>query len=356
MAYDRHDTRHGSRGDHDRWSDDRHGGRQRSGSREERGFFERAGDEIASWFGDDDDRGGHPRHRERHHGGRDHREMGRDSGWTGGRDREEERNWFGGRNRDDRGFGGRDRDDNGGWLGSESYRGVSGESGYTGGSSTWLGGGRDPDRDRDYRPMTGDYGRSERFGPSRGFDRQRERGGRSGRPESNWDRDEYRRTSFAGSSESSQHHDPHYDQWRERQLQELDRDYDEYHRERQSKFENDFGSWRERRQQKRQTLGQVRDQMEIVGNDGEHVGTVDKVAGDRIILAKSEASGGAHHSLSCSDVDRVEDNRVILDCAGDEAKKRWQNEDRTRALFERPEQGEAGPHMLDRSFSGTYRS
>ena len=52
---------------------------------------------------------------------------------------------------------------------------------------------------------------------------------------------------------------------------------------------SDFGSWRERRQQKRGLLGQIREHMEVVGNDEQHVGTVDRVAGDRIILTKSRS-------------------------------------------------------------------
>ena len=73
-------------------------------------------------------------------------------------------------------------------------------------------------------------------------------------------------------------------------------------------------------------------------------------------LAKSDPeSGGVHHSLSCSDIDRVEDNKVIVDCTADEAKNRWRDENRSRALFEREDQGEMGPRILDRSFEGTYR-
>jgi hypothetical protein len=96
--------------------------------------------------------------------------------------------------------------------------------------------------------------------------------------------------------------------------------------------------------------------MEVVGKDDEHVGTVDKVAGDRIILTKSDAdSGGVHHSLSCSDIDCVRDDKVVLDCSADEAKNRWRDESRSRALFEREDQGEMGPRTLNRSFEGTYR-
>ncbi|HEX7931378.1 MAG TPA: DUF2171 domain-containing protein, partial [Sphingomicrobium sp.] len=105
-----------------------------------------------------------------------------------------------------------------------------------------------------------------------------------------------------------------------------------------------------------QLLSGIREHMEVVGNDEKHVGTVDRVAGDRIILARSDPdSGGVHHSLSCSDLDRIDGDRVILDCDADKARERWRDESRSRALFEREDQGSAGPHVLDRSFSGTYR-
>ena len=62
MAYDRYDTRDAPRDERSRWRDersedrsarDRDRGDSRGGS-DDRGFFERAGDEIASWFGDDE--------------------------------------------------------------------------------------------------------------------------------------------------------------------------------------------------------------------------------------------------------------------------------------------------------------
>ncbi len=139
-------------------------------------------------------------------------------------------------------------------------------------------------------------------------------------------------------------------------MSDLDRDYDDYRRENQSRFENDFAGWREKRQHKRSLLGHIREHMEVVGNDDQHVGTVDRTAGDRIILTKSDPeSGGAHHSLSCSEIDRIEGEKVILDCSADEAKNRWRDESRNRALFEREDQGEMGPRSLNRSFEGTYR-
>ncbi len=283
MAYDRFDRDRDWRDDDDRrafgWSRDRDDSRFERGdydhSREDRGFFERMGDEFRSWFGDEDR-------------GRDH-----------ARDRREGR-----------------------------YRPSYGERDY---NPRWEGELERPSRSgRDYR---GDEGR----GDVR-------------------DRDPYARTSFAGSRVNSSHDDAHYGQWRRRQMDDLDRDYHDYRRERQSHFEKDFGDWRERRQSKRALLSGIREHMEVVGSDQKHVGTVDRIAGDRIILTRSDPnSGGVHHSLSCSEIDRVDGDRVILECSADKARERWRDESRERALFEREDQGRSGPHVLDRSFSGTYR-
>ena len=69
MAYDRYDTRRDWRGERPRWQDDdrsERGWHSDRGDRNDRGFFERAGDEIASWFGDEDA----ARRREQDHRGR----------------------------------------------------------------------------------------------------------------------------------------------------------------------------------------------------------------------------------------------------------------------------------------------
>lgn len=150
-------------------------------------------------------------------------------------------------------------------------------------------------------------------------------------------------------------HDPHYSAWRQQQMQQFDRDYEEYNQERQSRFEQEFGAWRERRGRQRQAVGKAREQMEVVGSDGSHVGTVDGVRGDHIVLTKNDPNaGGAHHSIPCSWVESVDD-QVRLNISAEEAMKRWQNVERSGALFDRGEQGSRGPHMLNRSFSGTYR-
>jgi hypothetical protein len=149
-------------------------------------------------------------------------------------------------------------------------------------------------------------------------------------------------------------HDPHYMDWRRRQIEDLDRDYDEYRREHQSRFEQEFASWRSKRQGQRQMLSGVREHMEVLGSDGSHVGKVDKVAGDRIILARNDpSSGGLHHSVPCSWVERVEGN-VTLNRTAAATMAEWRTEEGNRALFEREGSGSEGPHVLNRSFSGTY--
>jgi hypothetical protein len=319
MAYERYDPERRSRddrrdfneerGQRASWGRDRdfergRGDTDRDREGSDRGFFERMGEGVRSWFGDEEDRG---------------RDYGR------GRDEE----W---RSRDHRERSRRDEQ-------ARPQRWSSSNSDYN----------RDyrDEADRGYRPMAGDYARS--GDDDRGQHRQFGSGDQ-------FERDPYRRTSFAGSRERSNHDDLHYSEWRRRQMEGLDRDYDDYRRERQSHFEDDFHGWRERRQSKRQLLSGISEHMEVVGSDEKHVGKVDRVAGDRIILTKSDPdSGGVHHSLSCTDVERVEGDRVILDCSAEKARERWRDESRSRALFEREDQGNAGPHILDRSFSGTYR-
>ncbi|HET9811418.1 MAG TPA: DUF2171 domain-containing protein [Sphingomicrobium sp.] len=357
MAYDRYDTRRGrSDYDRDRERGDWRGDYDSRGRRDDRGFFERAGDEIASWFGDEDAER-RRRHDERMERGpgrdrdydRDRQPYGRSRGdHDRGRFEQEDRkarpmNWTSS-DRDYRsGYAGYDRDytARGGLSGtSRDYMSPTGPSfGYGGsfgagtdrgyGSGGWGSeyGGNDRDRDRGYRPMTGDYGRSE----------------------SPYGRDEYRRTSHAGSGRDN---DRHYDAWRQRQMDELDRDYDDYHRERQQKFEQDFGSWRETRQQKRGLLGNIREHMDVVGSDGESVGKVDCVKGDRVVLTKGDSDDNRHHSIKCSMIDGIEDDQVKLDIPAEEAKSRLRDED--RGLFGGRDEEVEGV-SLERSFSGTYR-
>lgn len=66
---------------------------------------------------------------------------------------------------------------------------------------------------------------------------------------------------------------------------------------------------------------QVREHMEVVGSDNDHLGKVDEVIGRDIKLTKSMAVG-PHHLIPLSWVSRVDD-KVHLTMTTEEAKKGW---------------------------------
>ena len=341
---------------------------------EDRGFFDRAGDEVRSWFGDEEAQ----RRREE-----DERRWAREQGMTG--HRSNDRYGRDDVSRGDRGpgsFGGggfgtgwgnqrgeswnRERPGERGWLGEplggererfgDSPGGGQG-SGYGSGYGApqpeyWEGSGYGGDFDRGRRFDRIDAGSTGTHG---GHPMSAATGGGAGGGFGSSSYGSGSASRYAAFRDQQGGHDPHYAEWRQRQIEDLDRDYDEYRREHQSKFEQEFGSWRSKRQGQRQSLNRVTQHMDVVGSDGSHVGTVDKVRGDRIILTKSDPeAGGIHHSIPCSWVEHVED-KVRLNRSADEAKEAWRNEERSQALFDRGgnDAGE-GPRNLNRSFSGTY--
>lgn len=276
MAYDRFGRdQHYDRGGYRDFDEERrrrraHYGPETGYDRDERGFFDRASDEVRSWFGDDDaDR--RRRLDERY----DERDEHRDR-----------------------------------YYGDYSRRWAE----------------HDFDRARDRM-------RANPFNQGRGYD-----------PDALLERD--RRTPTGRARRTLP--DDHYRSWRDRQMEAFDRDYDDYRRERQGVFDSDFGSWRTTRQQQRDSLGKVREHMDVVGSDGEHVGTVDHVRGDHIKLTRSDSeAGGHHHSIPCGWVSSV-DTKVTLNRPANEAKAGWRDED-----AQEDDEGR-GPHILNRSFAGTY--
>lgn len=68
----------------------------------------------------------------------------------------------------------------------------------------------------------------------------------------------------------------------------------------------------------------IREHMEVVGSDGDHVGRVDHVVGQEIELAKLDLAGGfKHHMIPLSWVDFVDDDKVRLNLTADSAKAQW---------------------------------
>jgi hypothetical protein len=58
---------------------------------------------------------------------------------------------------------------------------------------------------------------------------------------------------------------------------------------------------------------QIREHMKVVGPDGQHVGIVDGIEGDRIKLTKNDpASGGQHRYVGLQDIDEIKDGKLCL--------------------------------------------
>ena len=67
----------------------------------------------------------------------------------------------------------------------------------------------------------------------------------------------------------------------------------------------------------------ITEHMEVIGADGVHVGTVDKVEGDRIKLTKADSGEGSHeghhHFISTGLIAGVEGDKVRLSANADVA-------------------------------------
>ena len=67
----------------------------------------------------------------------------------------------------------------------------------------------------------------------------------------------------------------------------------------------------------------IREHMDVIGADGVHVGTVDKVEGDRIKLTKADSGQGGHeghhHFIGRGLVAEVEGDQVRLSANADVA-------------------------------------
>jgi hypothetical protein len=79
-------------------------------------------------------------------------------------------------------------------------------------------------------------------------------------------------------------------------------------------------------------IEQIREHMEVIGADGVHVGTVDRIDGDRIKLIKADSGSHQdhHHYISSGLIAAVEGDQVRLSANGDAA-----------VLLEEEESGEA---------------
>ena len=68
----------------------------------------------------------------------------------------------------------------------------------------------------------------------------------------------------------------------------------------------------------------IKEHMEVVGADGQRIGTVDHLAKSGLIkLTKSDAPDGKHHLFPVSWVEKI-DEKVHLNKSSQDAKQQWQ--------------------------------
>jgi hypothetical protein len=67
-------------------------------------------------------------------------------------------------------------------------------------------------------------------------------------------------------------------------------------------------------------MAEIKEHMEVIGADGVHVGTVDKIEGNRIKLTKKDSGEGSHkghhHYIDRGLVGGIEGNKVRLSATG----------------------------------------
>lgn len=67
---------------------------------------------------------------------------------------------------------------------------------------------------------------------------------------------------------------------------------------------------------------QIKEHMDVVGSDDQHVGTVDHLEGQRIKLTRKDpGADGKHHYIDLDMVSSVQGGRVRLACTAEEARK-----------------------------------
>ena len=295
MAYDRYERSRSPRARNDRNDFDRDSRRgNMRGSRydaDDRDMFDRAGDEVRSWFGDDE--------AERR------REMDERRGYSGDGYKNQH---FGFENIRDRTEGySRSYDDDSRYSNRDSY-GRREPRDFDRNEMRDFDDNRSMSRRRQGRPMgrMDDRDREDMYDYERGYGEGRMNRGQTQR--------EFTRGERSGR-------DTEYGRLRNRHIEELDNDYRQWSRENQERFEDEFTSWRERRSTMRTQLKQLDDNATIMGSDGEQIGTVEKVRGDRIIVRSSDDEN-RRSMFNMQNLDSVESNQVRLNMTAENARQR----------------------------------
>lgn len=68
---------------------------------------------------------------------------------------------------------------------------------------------------------------------------------------------------------------------------------------------------------------EIKEHMEVIGSDGHHVGTVDKLEDNAIKLTRTDSPDGKHHRIEMDMVDTIEDGKLVLMQRAGEVKAQW---------------------------------
>jgi hypothetical protein len=81
----------------------------------------------------------------------------------------------------------------------------------------------------------------------------------------------------------------------------------------------------------------IREHMPVRCSDGQHLGTVDRIVGDRLRLAKS-SDDAVHHWVPLAVVVSCQGGEVRLACTAQQARESWQGGDMVGDTFGLPDQ------------------
>ena len=70
-------------------------------------------------------------------------------------------------------------------------------------------------------------------------------------------------------------------------------------------------------------VSEIKEHMEVVGSDSGHVGTVDYIKDNEIVLTKGDSPTDAHHVIPFSWVNKTEGGRIHLNKLTSEARTEW---------------------------------
>ena len=104
---------------------------------------------------------------------------------------------------------------------------------------------------------------------------------------------------------------------------------------------------------------EIREHMEVIGADDVHVGTVDKVEGDRIKLTKKDSGSHSdhHHYISMGMVATVEGDRVRLSATGANAALMEEEEggdEKAGLARQKPQADQLPGHLVDDAWARIF--